>query len=73
MLDTESLNLLQKQAQKLESLAASIEEWHRGPYGKLLRFCDTTTFARGGPAVEVLCTHLFPWESLSGATGAAES
>ncbi|KAH8699392.1 hypothetical protein GQ44DRAFT_744204 [Phaeosphaeriaceae sp. PMI808] len=45
-LDSESLNLLRTQASKLESLATSMEEWHKGQYGKLLRFCDTSTFAR---------------------------
>lgn len=46
MLDTESLNLLSSQAQKLESLATSTQEWHEGPYGGLLRFCNSSTFMR---------------------------
>jgi hypothetical protein len=27
------------------SLAGSLDDWNKGPYGRLLRFCDTTTFA----------------------------
>ncbi|KIX95449.1 uncharacterized protein Z520_08966 [Fonsecaea multimorphosa CBS 102226] len=46
MLDKESLQLLQKQAQKLAGLATSIENWRRQPYGGMLRFCDQNTFDR---------------------------
>jgi hypothetical protein len=41
----ESAKLLQSQAQKLVALAESVESWNKGPYGHLLRFCDTTTFS----------------------------
>jgi hypothetical protein len=45
-LDSESLKLLRSQANKLETLATSMEGWHKSRYGNLLRFCDTTTFHR---------------------------
>ncbi|KAF2181225.1 hypothetical protein K469DRAFT_792236 [Zopfia rhizophila CBS 207.26] len=47
LLDAESLSYLQAQAKKPVANADSIDEWHNGPYGSLIRFCDTTTFAKG--------------------------
>jgi hypothetical protein len=35
---------LQSQAKKLVALAVSLADWNKGPYGRILRFCDTTTF-----------------------------
>ena len=45
-LDSASLKLLRTQAKKLESFAVSMKEWQMSPYGRLLRFCHTTTFAQ---------------------------
>jgi hypothetical protein len=45
LLDAESAKLLQSQAKKLVALSVSLDDWNKGPYGRLLRFCDTTTFA----------------------------
>lgn len=45
-LDAQSLKLLQTQAKKLCGFAASLDGWHRGKYGRLLRFSDTTTLRR---------------------------
>jgi hypothetical protein len=42
-LDDVSLNLLDAQARKLYSLAASIQSWHSSKYGKQLRICDQGT------------------------------
>ncbi|KAF2176023.1 hypothetical protein K469DRAFT_682816 [Zopfia rhizophila CBS 207.26] len=46
LLDAESLSYLQAQAKKLVANTGSINEWHNGPYSSLIRFCDTTTFAK---------------------------
>lgn len=45
-LETESLRLLQIQAEKLNSLSASIESWHNSNYGKILRMCDRGTLRK---------------------------
>ncbi|KAH9860998.1 hypothetical protein IAQ61_010734 [Plenodomus lingam] len=42
-LDTESAALLHSQAQKLLSTAGSMQAWTNGPYGRLIRFCDSAT------------------------------
>ncbi|OCK77244.1 hypothetical protein K432DRAFT_461196 [Lepidopterella palustris CBS 459.81] len=48
-LDDSSLKLLSAQATKLHALAASMQSWHGGKYGRQLRFCDygTLTKVRG--------------------------
>ena len=38
--------MLDSQARKLDSLAASIENWHDSSYGNHLRFCDKRTFRK---------------------------
>ncbi|KAF2124344.1 hypothetical protein P153DRAFT_400973 [Dothidotthia symphoricarpi CBS 119687] len=43
-IDADSLALLQGQAEKLLGHAASLDIWHSSPYGKNIRFCDSTTF-----------------------------
>jgi hypothetical protein len=45
-LDGPSLELFQAQSKKLHALAASIESWHLGTYGSLLRFCHQVTLNR---------------------------
>jgi hypothetical protein len=42
-LDAKSLELAHLQSKKLHVLATSIQTWHGGEYGKLLRFCDNET------------------------------
>ncbi|KAF1952907.1 hypothetical protein CC80DRAFT_571306 [Byssothecium circinans] len=44
-LDTVSFSHLQIHAQKLMGSLASVEAWNDGPYGSLIRFCDTATLA----------------------------
>lgn len=39
-IDEASLQLLQRQARKLHSLAVSLETWDESNYGKLINFCD---------------------------------
>ncbi|OJJ48721.1 hypothetical protein ASPZODRAFT_62802 [Penicilliopsis zonata CBS 506.65] len=45
-IDSDSLHLLRDQADQLQKLASTIEEWNDGKYGHLLRFCDTNTFSK---------------------------
>ncbi|KAF2176239.1 hypothetical protein K469DRAFT_607801 [Zopfia rhizophila CBS 207.26] len=45
-LDEESLRVLNNQARELVSLSTSMREWHSTTYGRMLRFCDSSTFAR---------------------------
>ncbi|KIW74850.1 hypothetical protein Z517_11620 [Fonsecaea pedrosoi CBS 271.37] len=45
-LDTKALELLGTQATKLHELAASMQGWHRGQYGRQFRFCDEGTLAK---------------------------
>lgn len=42
-LDLKSLELVHLQAKKLHEIAMSMENWHDSEYGKVLRFCDTST------------------------------
>lgn len=44
-LDNASLGLLEAQAGKLFDLSSSMEAWHAGPYGRILRICDSGTLA----------------------------
>ncbi|KAF2445427.1 hypothetical protein P171DRAFT_512676 [Karstenula rhodostoma CBS 690.94] len=45
-LDAKSLDLLREQADKLQNTSRSIEDWRKGPYGDIIRFCDIITFNR---------------------------
>ncbi|PVH91321.1 hypothetical protein DM02DRAFT_678148 [Periconia macrospinosa] len=47
-LDKESLETLQYHSRKLVlvSVSSSMHEWHSTTYGRLLRFCDSSTFER---------------------------
>lgn len=43
VLDKESHSLLCGHAEKLLRHTESIEQWNKGPYGRLIRFCDSAT------------------------------
>ncbi|KAF2655008.1 hypothetical protein K491DRAFT_704879 [Lophiostoma macrostomum CBS 122681] len=43
IIDEETQKCLQAQAKKLLGFADSVDTWHNGPYGALIRFCDSTT------------------------------
>lgn len=45
-LDKKSLQLLNNHARKLVSMSNSLSEWHGTTYGRILRFCDLSTFTR---------------------------
>ncbi|GME65050.1 hypothetical protein GTA08_BOTSDO02728 [Neofusicoccum parvum] len=45
-LDGGCLALLQAQAKKLLEASPSLDRWHQGPYGRLLRLCDSVTLAQ---------------------------
>ncbi|KAJ9660986.1 hypothetical protein H2201_006714 [Coniosporium apollinis] len=45
-LETKSLKLLQLQSKKLCALSTSLHSWHSSEYGRLLRFCDQSTFIK---------------------------
>jgi hypothetical protein len=45
-LPVEDIECLERQARKLVDLATTIDTWHKGTYGKVLRFCNTDTFRR---------------------------
>jgi hypothetical protein len=45
-LDESSLEILSNHARRLVSLSTSIDAWHRTTYGRILRFCDLSTFTR---------------------------
>ncbi|KAF1844445.1 uncharacterized protein K460DRAFT_358043 [Cucurbitaria berberidis CBS 394.84] len=45
-LDEQSLKILNDQAKKLASLSNSMREWHDTAYGRILRFCDSSTLTR---------------------------
>ncbi|KAI4908457.1 uncharacterized protein J4E92_010856 [Alternaria infectoria] len=42
-IDDESASLLRSQSKKLLELAHSLESWNEGPYGTIIRFCDSIT------------------------------
>lgn len=42
-LDESDMQALQAQARKLLELSISLQTWHTGPYGAVLRFCDQRT------------------------------
>lgn len=44
-LDNRDIQLIASQAQKLLGLSQTLQEWHAGPYGATLRFCDVVTFS----------------------------
>jgi hypothetical protein len=44
VINSESQKHLQAQAKKLLGFTGSMDDWHNGPYGKLIRFCNSTTF-----------------------------
>ena len=44
LLDADSLSLLRAHAKKLKDIASTVEEWHDGVYGRLLRFGNSSTF-----------------------------
>ncbi|KAG7294098.1 hypothetical protein NEMBOFW57_004161 [Staphylotrichum longicolle] len=44
-LDNRDIQLIASQAQKLLGLSQTLQEWHSGPYGATLRFCDVVTFS----------------------------
>lgn len=56
-LDDASLELLSTQASKLCDLAKSLESWHNGKYGHMLRFCNSSTMKR---VRNVWNTYCFP-------------
>ncbi|OQV09597.1 hypothetical protein CLAIMM_13704 [Cladophialophora immunda] len=45
-LDSNALELLGTQATKLHELAASMQSWHGGQYGRKFRFCDEGTLTK---------------------------
>lgn len=45
-IDAKSLEIIHLQAKKLYALATSMQDWHLGQYGKVLRFCDTGTLSK---------------------------
>ncbi|CAH0393731.1 unnamed protein product [Bemisia tabaci] len=45
-LDTESLELLETQIEKLLQFSESIDQWHSSAYGSAIRFCDGTSLSR---------------------------
>jgi hypothetical protein len=45
-LDGESASLLRSQSQKLLKLAHSLKSWNEGPYGTIIRFCDSITLEK---------------------------
>ncbi|OJJ43643.1 hypothetical protein ASPZODRAFT_74025 [Penicilliopsis zonata CBS 506.65] len=45
-LDKDSLKLLRRHAAALVEEGDTLEEWHQGKYGKIIRFSDSGTFAR---------------------------
>lgn len=45
-IDRDTLTILQTQANKLLRYQASLTEWEKSPYRSLIRFCDSTTFAK---------------------------
>jgi hypothetical protein len=45
-IDGESASLLRSQATKLVELAQSLKSWDEGPYGTVIRFCDSVTLEK---------------------------
>jgi hypothetical protein len=56
-LDDASLKILNDQAKVLVSLSTSLDVWHGTMYGRILRFCDLSTFIRVKALWESYCMH----------------
>ncbi|OTA99712.1 hypothetical protein M426DRAFT_67268 [Hypoxylon sp. CI-4A] len=47
-IDEDSRKVVREQAQKIASLSSSIDQWTKGPYGSVLKFCDAISLQQVG-------------------------